>query len=122
MLQLSIGQMAGIEQRLWFARMHHFIQEHGLRADFRDWARDRPRLDALWRPLWQARGTGSEHDVALAMMVAAMISHARLPAVAADRLLRETSSDEVAWKAQLADRGYFRFTAFDLDGAPAAQG
>ena len=85
------------------------------RADFKAWVHDRPRVEALWWPLWPACREHSAHDQALAMVTLAAAEHEGIELGEALPVLQNVAANEVRLKTWLLERGYFDFTALDTD-------
>ena len=97
------------------SRVLRFVEASCLRQDFKIWTRDRPRVDALWLPLWPQCKAHSEHDMILSMVMLAVAAHEGVDVGDASAVLQYVGQNEVPLKSALAARGYFNFTAFDCD-------
>ena len=115
MIQLTAQQMFKIERASVCSRVLRFIDRTCHRDDFKAWVHDRPRIEALWWPLWPACGEHSEHDQALAMVMLAVAAHEGIELGEALPVLQNVAANEVRLKNWLVERGYFDFTVFDTD-------
>ena len=115
MMVLTGQQMLVIERSATCSSVLRFVEACCHRDDFKRWVGDRPRVDALWWPLWPACRQHSEHDLALAMVMVmlAAAAHEGIQLGEALPVLRDIGANEVRLKIWLVERGYFDYTAFD---------